>query len=333
VAAFHFVRGDQRQARHVGRQCLAIARVADDSDALIEAHYMSGVVACAAGDFVGGCRDLEEAIRIHGDEARDMHRLQYAQDAKASALGWLAIALWPLGRPDEALARAHEGLARVRDTGQPFLIARALAAVGFVHVFRGEAQGPRTPLVDALELCVEQGYDYFHAILSAFAGIDLMQAGRPQQAIERIAASVERLRVMGAELLLTIVHASLADAHRAAGNIDAGLAAIDAGFDCVARNGERWAEAELHRVRGELRLARGDDGGAADCFDNALDVSRAQHASAYRLRAATSLARLRLRQRRTDDAVRLLRETIDAWPEAGDSAELRAARALLRPLA
>ncbi|MCK7577635.1 MAG: hypothetical protein MZV65_18720 [Chromatiales bacterium] len=46
---------------------------------------------------------------------------------------------------------------------------------------------------------------------------------------------------------------------------------------CVERNGERWAEAELHRLRGRLLCARGmqDADGAEACFRKALDIARA----------------------------------------------------------
>jgi class 3 adenylate cyclase/tetratricopeptide (TPR) repeat protein len=308
LGAFHFVRGDQREAREVAEQCLAVARAANDENALCQAHYLCGITACVIGEFVAGQRHLEQCIRLYREENREAQRVLYGQDAKASALGWLAMALWVEGQPDEALQRAEEGLASVRDARQPFLLARGLAGVGFVHVFRGEPQGVGSPMQAALDLCVEQGFTYFHAVVSAFAGTDLVHQGRIEEGVARMESSVRTLRAIGAELLFTMILSNLASAYLAQGRVDEGLAAIDDGLQCVERTGERWAEAELHRVRGELLLARGAASAneAAFCFGKAVQIARGQHAQAYVVRAEQSLARL---ERVRDDKATLARGT------------------------
>ena len=49
--------------------------------------------------------------------------------------------------------------------------------MGFVHVFRGDPQGPDSPLQAAIALCAEQGFTYFHAVVSAFHGANLVHLG------------------------------------------------------------------------------------------------------------------------------------------------------------
>ena len=57
---------------------------------------------------------------------------------------------------------------------------------------------------------------------------------------------------------------------------------------------ERWFEAEIHRIAGEIALmSPGPDAAKAETyFERALAVARAQQAKSWELRAATSLARL-----------------------------------------
>lgn len=329
LGAFYFVRGDQHRARQVAEQCLGVAGNTNDSDALSEAYYLSGITACVMGNFASGQRDLEECIRIYGSERREAHRALYGQDAKASALGWLAMALWVQGQPDEALDRANEALAAVSDATQPFLLARALAGVGFIHVFRKEPQGPDAPLQRAVALCVEQGFSYFRAVVSAFHGANLVNLGRTEEGVAMMQASVKALRTIGSELLFTPLSAYLASAHLALLQIDAGLAAVDDGLACVKRNGERWAEAELYRIRGQLLLARGkqEAARAEACFREALAIARRQGARSYELSAARSLARLWRQQGREGEASAVLAEAVGAWPEDTQTAELREARA------
>ena len=330
VGAFHFVRGDQHKAREIAEQCLALAKQANDEDALIEAHYMIGIVHCARGDFVSGCAELETCIRLYGSQPREMHRVLYGQDAKASALGWLAMALWTLGQTDDALARANEGLAFVRDTTQPFLLARALAAVGFVHVFRREPRPADAELGATLALCTEQGFTYFHAVVSAFAGANLVLLGSAQAGIEMMQASMRSLRAMGSDLLSTLIFANLASTQLDLDRVDEALATVEAGFRFIEQNGERWAEAELHRIRGELISVRESDPVQAELhFRKALDVARAQRAKSYELRAATALAAHCLRRGKNGEAKALLSQTIALWPVDVDHADLRDARKLL----
>jgi predicted ATPase len=334
LGAFHFVRGDQYQARQVADQCLSVARNGNDVDARIEAYYLSGIVSCAMGNFISGQDDLEECIRLYGTEERKVHQVLYGQDAKASALGWLAMGLWALGYPDEALERAKEALALVQDTTHPFLLARGLAGVGFVHVYRREPQGPDSSLLAAIALCVEQGFSYFHAVVSAFQGSNLVHLGRTEEGIALMQANISALRTIGSELLFTVILGNLASAHLALLQIEEGLAVVDDGLRCVERNGERWGESELHRVRGHLLLTRGlqDAGQAEACFGKALEVARQQQAKPYQLRATTSLAHLWHQQGKNTEATAMLSEAISVWPEGLDTADLRDARQLSKQL-
>jgi len=333
VGAFHFVRGDQHKALAVAEQCLDLARQADDEDALIEAHYLLGIVRCVRGDFGSGCAELEACVRIYGVATRDMHRVLYGQDAKASALGWLAMARWVLGDPDQAIVLANEALALVRNTPQPFLLARGLAAVGFVHVFRREPRGLDTELPAALAVCVEEGFTYFHAVVSAFQGANLTLGGKPHDGIELMHTSVRALGTAGSQLLLTPILANLASAHAALQHIDEGLAAVDAGLSCIERSGERWAESELHRIRGQFFEMQDTEPAQAEaCLRKALEVARDQQAKAYELRAATALASHWRRQDRSAEARAVLSETLAKWPLDLDSADLREARECLAAL-
>jgi predicted ATPase len=330
LGAFHFVRGDQRKARRIAEQCVAAARQSNDVDARMEAHLLNGIVSCVTGEFVAAQRELDACVRIHGAEPREAHRVLYGQDAKASALGWIAMARWTCGQSDEALAIAEEGLAFVRDARQPFLLARGLAAVGFVRVFRGDPQGPGSPLVEAIALCAEQGFKYFHAVVSAFHGASLAQSGRAAEGVAQMQANVITLRNVGSELLFTLIFAHLASALLAEQRIQEGLAAIDDGLACVERNGERWAEAELHRIRGQLLTAGGmpEAVDAEACFQRALRIARGQGARAYELRAATDLAQFWAQHGKSRQASSLLAEALVAWTSGMRSRDLDRARDL-----
>jgi predicted ATPase len=100
----------------------------------------------------------------------------------------------------------------------------------------------------------------------------------------------------------------------------------------VDKTGERWWEAEMHRVEGLLQLALADEERAETCFRQAMDVARHQEAKSWELRAATSLARLWQQQGKRADAHALLAPIYSWFIEGFDTADLQEAQALLGEL-
>ena len=101
------------------------------------------------------------------------------------------------------------------------------------------------------------------------------------------------------------------------------------------RTGERWFEAELHRLRGEYLIAHraGEQAEAEACFEHALAVARRQSAKMWELRAAMSFARLRRGQGRPVEARDLLAPVYERFTEGLDTPDLKKAKALLDKLA
>ena len=102
----------------------------------------------------------------------------------------------------------------------------------------------------------------------------------------------------------------------------------------VNRTGERYYQAELQRLRGELLLQESQQNcpEAEACFHTALDGARLQQAKSLELRAATSLARLWQQQGQQTEARELLTPVYEWFTEGFDTADLKDAKALLSEL-
>jgi predicted ATPase len=81
-----------------------------------------------------------------------------------------------------------------------------------------------------------------------------------------------------------------------------------------------------------LQSAAGAAAAAEDHFRQALDWARRQGALSWELRAATSLARLLRDQSRAADALALLQPVYDRFTEGFETADLKAAKALIDSL-
>jgi len=119
------------------------------------------------------------------------------------------------------------------------------------------------------------------------------------------------------------------------GMIEPGVQLLTEAFELGERNNERNWEAELCRLKGELRLAQAvpDAPEAEACFYRALNTARHQSARSLELRAATSLARLWQQQGKRQEAQDLLAPVYGWFTEGFDTADLQEAQALLDALA
>ena len=110
-----------------------------------------------------------------------------------------------------------------------------------------------------------------------------------------------------------------------------GLDVLTEALSLVESTGERWFEAELHRVRGEILLQSADPEWARpeECFRYAITLAQSQQAKLWELRAAVSLARLWRDQGRRAEAHHLLAPVYGWFTEGFDTQDLKDAKALL----
>ena len=102
----------------------------------------------------------------------------------------------------------------------------------------------------------------------------------------------------------------------------------------VETTNERWSEAEVNRIAGEIALKSSKPGAAKaqEYFERALAVARHQQAKSWELRAAMSLARL-WRDQGKPQAGELLAPVYAWFTEGHDTRDLQEAKALLEELA
>ncbi len=122
------------------------------------------------------------------------------------------------------------------------------------------------------------------------------------------------------------------------GQTEEGLGLLAEALTVMDHTGERWWEAEVHRLTGELLLTQERPKGkrqkaAEACFYQAFAVARRQQARSLELRAVMSLSRLWQQQARRAEAYHLLAEIYGWFTEGFDTADLQEAKALFIELA
>ncbi len=132
----------------------------------------------------------------------------------------------------------------------------------------------------------------------------------------------------------------MAEINYAASQPENALGNLREALELSQRRGDRFYEAELHRLNGEIILhANGRTPSAATaseaegCFENALEIARQQSAKSFELRAAVSLAQLWTQQGKTTQARELLTPLYSWFTEGFDTEDLQEAKSLLDEIA
>lgn len=295
-----------------------------DPIAKTEGRYLLGVSGFWQGDLDRARSYLRGAIEAYDLPHRDRHLALFAQDPKAVCLVRLALVeLWTgdAGRAGET-ARAALEIAAELDHLMTSAYVITYAAIGAAEA---EDLGRLAQLLAQADLLWQRFSDrYLMVVLEALRGwLEVCQGSAG--GIEKILRSVERSRGEGETLHLTYTLLLLARARAVSGELHEGRAATREGLEWTQRSNQRYLEAELWRVDGELAYLSGEPQVAAASLQNAVETATAQGAGWLSLRALHSSA-----CRFPDRAAReRLEELVKTLPSGHDLPAFQAANDLL----
>ncbi len=324
--------GDFRGALVTGEQAQAVAKSLDDPSARTMADWMLGVAQHLMGDQPPALVHCESAmIRPRGGGRPSLVHPWY--DDRIIALVALARARWLLGYPDRAVEEARYAVTEAERLAHPLMLCIAIIYTVYVFLWIGDWQSADALIERLVSLATRYALGPYQSVAIALRGEVLTRRGQPSAGVPLLRRHLETLLVSRHQILGTVFAATLAEGLTVLSQVDEALAVLDQAIAQVGSAGESFDVAELFRVKGHILGSAGTDAEAAEtCLRQALDWARRQGALSWELRAATSLARLLSGQDRSRDAMALLQPVYDRFTEGFETADLKAARALLDAL-
>src|SRR5262245_10840799 len=244
------------------------------------------------------------------------------------------MVLWVLGYADQAQQWGQAELTRAQQgESTPSLVSSHLfAAILAQH--RRDVAATQASAEATMALATTHGLAHRVAQGRILQGWALAMQGDAATGVAQIAQGWEAVQQFGQQLYRPYQLALLAEAYGQAGQPAAGLTCLAEAVTRVAATEERWWEAEVSRLQGELllRLPRPEILQATACLHQALDVARRQQAKALELRAALSLSRLWQQQGQRAEAHACLAPLYGWFTEGFDTADLQDAKAVLEEL-
>jgi predicted ATPase len=202
-----------------------------------------------------------------------------------------------------------------------------------INTYCGNYDAANERIKELVILAEEKGAPFRKAEGVLRQGYVLTLTGEAK-AVEMVASGIDLWRSAGSTIFTPEHEFMLASAHADAGQFEEAGRCIGKAMTAMQATGERWCEAEAHRVAGEIALKspQRDVAKAQAYFEHSLTVARAHQAKSWELRAATSLARLLSDQGERQTARDLLVPVYDWFTEGFDTSDLRKAKALLGEL-
>ncbi len=286
-------RAELDAARALGERLLTVARRAGDSGMVLQAHHALWTPLFLQGELSLARDHVAQGIALYdADQHASLAALYGDHDACVCGLSMGAWALELLGEAEQADRHSRDSIALARTLGHPFSETQALLVAAFVHRLRGDWRLCRQLAEEAGVLARERGFVELSARASTMRGWAMVQAGETEEGIALMREGIAAVRTLG-PVDLPYFLGSLADGYSKVGRVDVALDTVTEALAAAERTGERFYEAELHRLRGELLIAaRRDATGAEMCFRTALETARRQQARMLERRAVSSLRAL-----------------------------------------
>jgi predicted ATPase len=292
TASFVAFNGDA--LRDLAGQYLALAEKQKATFLLVTGHALMGASLYHTGDIAGGRAHLDQAMALYEPAVHGPLATRFSHDPGFSALCQRVRALWLLGYPDAALRDAEHALTIGRGTDHAGTLMTALFHSAVLHLLVGNYTASAAQAQELAALAEKKGALSWKVAGTSWQGVVYALTGKASSAVQILTSGITELRSMGTTISIPHRLSDLARAHAELGQYDAAWRCINEAMTLTETSNERWFEADLHRIAGDLTLMSPEqDATKAEAFfERALTIARQQQAKSWELRAAMSIARL-----------------------------------------
>lgn len=295
------------------------------------AHICLGANQFFQGKFETALQNARAAFGYYNIEEHSGLTALYGQDSGVVSLTYIGLSLLFLGYRDQSIETMYRSIALGEQVGFMFTLLQARVYTSLVHLYTREWS---TSLPQAQRHAAQSAEHVFplwlsHSLMNS--GVCRAHLGELDVGIEELKQGITLWERTGAALALSSFKAYLAELYGAAGLVSEGLAMLPAQFDHIRSSGERFMEADLYRIQGELLLRQSDPDamGAEVSFRKGLDVARGQFSKLLELRLALRLCVLLEAEHRQPEIIALLEPIYGWFTEGLNTPDLAVAREML----
>jgi predicted ATPase len=254
LRVFHHVRGEFHTARELGEQLLDLAQREQDPALLVQAYWALGSTFLNLGEFGVARAHLEQSLTLYDAQRHRAYEFLHGFDPGIFGLIYAALVLWHLGYPDQALQKSKAARTLAQELSHPYNLAAARVYAAQLYQFRRERPLTQEWVEAGSTLAREHGFPQWVGQGTVLQGWALAEQGQVEEGRGQIRQGLATCQAVEAGLLKSYHLALLAEVYGKAGQVEDGLAALAQALTVVDKSSERFYEAELYRLKGELLL-------------------------------------------------------------------------------
>lgn len=305
------LRAELPAAHQLGEQLFEVAQSNGDPALLLQAHLAVGMTLYYQGEFSAAQAHFEQEAALYDRRQHRFQVLAYGLDLGTSCKRWLALVLWMLGYPDRALEKSREAIALAHELRHSFSLAFSLFWAAMLHQFRRETPAAKERAEATVTLATENGFVQLLPLATLLRAWALAVQEQNREGIAQIRQGLAGYSRTAAGLARPQHLGWLAEAYGHTGQPEEGLSVLAEALAEAHSTQQRFYDAELYRLKGELLLKHSAvrsqqseatpqsptpnphmEAEAEGCFSKAIEIARRQQAKSLELRATVSLARL-----------------------------------------
>ncbi len=325
----HAFRGEYDLAQSLDESLLRLSRQRNDIAGMVLGHDCSGRDLLLAGQFASSRSHFEQVLALYDPTAHGTLVNQTGSHPHAISQGYLAIALFCLGFPDQALVQSNAAVAEARRLAHPPTLTVTLSTDSRLLCLAGDNAGLEQRATELIDVATEQGFPLYRILGTIYRGWVKVSAGDVSSGLSMLRNSSNAYSATGAKTRIPYHIALLAKACEIAGQLEDALFLLDDALKIAEAISERWFASELYRHKGQLLLRQGNAEAAEQLYRQALAMASNQEAKLWELRAASSLASLLNDQGRHSEAHEALAPVHGWFVEGFDTRDFKGAQTLL----
>ena len=329
------VRGEPESARATAESFRRDAKNEGTLPDLAAACRTAGRACLSLGDLSQARAHLEEALRICDPEWDGEARRRHGTDCESSATAYLAHVVWQFGEVERARQLIDHAISRAVELGHIPTLVNVYAFKTTLEMFRADAQRTLRDAETLVEMAGRNGLAWFLNFGTLSRGWARARLSDRDAGMAEMREALGKYADEGFWGFFPHFLGRLAELEAEGQGAEAALAHIDEAVTLARRTGERWTDALLHRIRGDILLKADSEHPvrAEDAYRAAISIARDRGARSFGLQAALRLAKLYQSTGRPVEAHDALAPALEGFSPTPEMPEIAEAQALLAALA
>jgi len=294
LAISNLTSGNLDNSLKIGREILNQAEKNGNRIGLVEACYVLGVTLDKQGQFTKADKHLKSVVENYDPERQMEHLRVYGQDPFVICKVRRANLLWKLGQADKAKILSEEAQDEAAELDHPFSLNYVRTVIAWMYLLQDNSKAVQEVTWEVIRSSKNFGFKLWLAHGKIFHGFDMSMQKNDGDGISKLREGIALLDQIDYDIDRPYFNSLLATALAKQKHYSEVTLLMDTSVKKMEQTGERWMEAEIHRLHGEicLKTTTSNVEKAKSLFRKAIEVARQQKAVGFEQRALASLEKV-----------------------------------------